>query len=98
MENSVQSQFNRKANATAPSHLGKPKFPRMGIDVTSTAVAITAGVRGFLYQLAVMVHEVNLLRFIAGSLLEGHDEHTYRMAFTAGLRIRKPLLGIFPAH
>ena len=69
----------------------------MGIDVTNTAAAITPGVRGFLYQLAVMVHKVNLLRFIAGSLLESHDEDTYRMAFTVGLRIRKPLLGIFPA-
>src|SRR5215475_8226356 len=45
-----------------------------------------------------MIHQVNLLCFVAGSLPEGHDKDTYRMAFATGLRTSKPLLGIFLAH
>jgi hypothetical protein len=45
---STQNYRNTNFRGAAMPQLGKPKFPRMGIDVTSTAAAINAGVRGLI--------------------------------------------------
>jgi hypothetical protein len=40
---STQNYRNTTSRGAAPPHLGKPKFPRMGIDITGIATAISAG-------------------------------------------------------